>query len=160
MSCDSSNVGRVAADATACSGDFNSSCVRCPPAWRLVLALLWAALLATDVLSAPTITITSLPPFGVSGSMQGTVSDVDPSQYRVATFILVPGVGWFAKPTGDNPTVPINADGSWSANVDTGGMDTRATIYSAWLVPKAVPRPGAVTAPELPRSRRAECVSA
>lgn len=109
---------------------------RRPPAWRLVVALLWAALLAPDVFAAPAITITSLPPFGVSGSIRGTVSDVDPSQYRVATFILVPGVGWFAKPTGDNPTVPINPDGTWSANVDTGGMDTRATIYTAWLVPK------------------------
>jgi hypothetical protein len=109
---------------------------RCRPASSLVVALLCSALLAPDALGAPTIAITSLPPFGVSGAMQGTVSDVDPSQYRVASFILVPGVGWFAKPTGDAPTVAINPDGTWSANVDTGGMDTRATIYGAWLVPK------------------------
>jgi hypothetical protein len=117
--------------------------LRYPHTWSLVVALLCCAVLSADALCAPGITITSLPPFGVSGSMQGTVSDVDPSQYRVASFILVPGVGWFAKPTGDDPTVPINPDGTWSANVDTGGMDTRATIYSAWLVPEGyrVPAP-------------------
>ena len=71
--------------------------------WSLVIALLCGAVLSADALCAPGITITSLPPFGVSGSMQGTVSDVDPSQYRVALFIPVPGVGWFAKPTGDDP---------------------------------------------------------
>ena len=47
---------------------------RCWPASSLVVALLCSALLAPDALGAPTIAITSLPPFGVSGSMQGTVS--------------------------------------------------------------------------------------
>jgi hypothetical protein len=114
-----------------------------PRTWSLVVALQWGAVLSADALGAPGITITSLPPFGVSGAMHGTVSDVDPSQYRVASFILVPGLGWFAKPTGDDATVPINPDGTWSANVDTGGMDTRATVYSALLVPKGyrVPAP-------------------
>ena len=49
--------------------------------------------------STPAIAITSVPDFGTTGLMHGTVAGVDFSQYRVAAFIYVPGLGWYTKPS-------------------------------------------------------------
>jgi len=62
------------------------------------------------------------------------VTGVDFSQSRVAPFIYVAGLGWYTKPSFAVPTVPINSDGTFSANVTTGGLDSRATIFCAALV--------------------------
>lgn len=86
----------------------------------------------------PSIQITSAPPYGSPGSLQGTVSNVSTSDYVVAPLLFVPGLGWYAKPTCAPPSVPINSDGTWSANVDTGGVDYTAAKYVAYLVPTTV----------------------
>ncbi|MEI8346850.1 MAG: hypothetical protein WCG27_05255 [Pseudomonadota bacterium] len=83
-----------------------------------------------------TIKITSIPAFGaVPGSIQGTVTGVNASSYAVAPYIQIEGVGWWTKPSFATPTVAINANGTFSAPVVTGGMDNYATLYCAVLVP-------------------------
>lgn len=101
--------------------------------------------------AAPIVQITSLPAYGVNGSMQGVVSGVtDFSAYRVAPYIQIEGSGWWTKPTAELPTVPINPDGTFSANVTTGGIDNRATIYYAALVPAETTPPIALGVANMP----------
>ena len=106
-----------------------------PRSWCLLLSLVLPPILWVQAVAAPTITITNLPLYATGGFMHGTVTGVDFSQYQVASFLYVPGLGWYRKPYDNAPTVPINPDGTWSANVNTGGLDSLATIYGAWLVP-------------------------
>jgi predicted outer membrane repeat protein len=85
--------------------------------------------------------------------MAGTVAGVDYTQYRVAAFIYVPGLGFFTKPYYALPTVAINSDGTWTVDVSTGGagsLDPKATIFAAWLVPSAYNPPIAASSPRMP----------
>ena len=94
--------------------------------------------LAASGASAQTLTITSVPPYGTLGSITGQVTGVDPATHHVATYIQIEGSGWWTKPTVENPTVPIAANGNFSADVGTGGplsLDSRATIFCAALLP-------------------------
>jgi hypothetical protein len=52
----------------------------------------------------------------------------------VAVFIDVPGYGWVSKPTCAHPLTPIQADGSWTTDITTGGSDAQATRIAALLV--------------------------
>lgn len=97
----------------------------------LLSGILSAAVAHADAL----ITITGLPPYGGDGFLQGIVTGVDTSQYKVAPFIHIEGGGWWTKPTFGAPTVPIAANGFFSADVVGGGLDDRATIYCAHVVP-------------------------
>lgn len=86
----------------------------------------------------PKITITNVPPSGVSGSASGTVKGVDPSEYKVAVYIYVSG--WWTKPYWDSPLTEIKSNGKWSCDIDTGGDDIHSTRVAAFLVPaKYVP---------------------
>src|SRR5438445_5983570 len=87
---------------------------------------------ARDVPAA--IRITQIPTYAVDGVLRGTVAGVDPAQFRVAVYVQIEGLGWWTKPTFDAPTVPINPDGTFLADVSTGGIDNRATIFYAALV--------------------------
>src|SRR5262249_40308907 len=49
--------------------------------------------------------------------------------------------GWWTKPTRDERTVPINPDGTFVADVATGGLDNRATIFAAALIPAGATPP-------------------
>ena len=112
------------------------------PATLVVLAALM--LLAPRATSAdPTIKITSVPAYGGSGFLQGVVSGVPFEQYRVAPYIQIEGAGWWTKPTFATPTLPINGDGTFAANVFTGGLDNRATIFCVALLPVGVTPPPA-----------------
>ena len=84
--------------------------------------------------ATPTIVITNLPAYGSSDNLSGIVVDVAPASYRVAVFIYVPGYGWVSKPTCAQPLTVIASDGSWTANVTTGGSDQLATRMAALLV--------------------------
>lgn len=84
--------------------------------------------------AAPAIEIADVPPYGVDGFVNGSVTGVDPSAYKVAPFIHIEGVGWWTKPTFTEPAVAIASDGSFSADVANGGLDNRATIYCVYLV--------------------------
>ena len=104
----------------------------------LVLAL------ATASAGAQTLDISSLPTYGTLGSITGQVTGVDPITHHVATYIQIEGSGWWTKPTIASPTVPIAPNGTFTANVGTGGpasLDSRATIFCAALLPIGVSPP-------------------
>ncbi len=99
-------------------------------------------------LLAAAIEITEVPAYGSGGAIRGQVSGVDPADYRVAPYIQIEGAGWWTKPTFANPTVPINADGTFQVNIGAG--DSRATIFSAALVPTGTVPPRASGAGRIP----------
>ncbi|HEX4348916.1 MAG TPA: glycoside hydrolase family 16 protein [Verrucomicrobiae bacterium] len=79
--------------------------------------------------------ITNLPAYGTTASLQGCVLGANPATQSVAVFIYVPGYGWVTKPTCAQPLTAIQSNGSWSANITTGGAsDTLATRVAALLV--------------------------
>jgi hypothetical protein len=97
----------------------------------------WALLAASCVCAgaaAPTVIITNLPPYGSTNHLGGVVLNASPAAYRVAVFINVPGYGWVTKPNCAQPLTLIQPDGSWSANITTGGSDQLATRIAALLV--------------------------
>lgn len=85
----------------------------------------------------PAIRVQSLPGYGTSGAMRGVVTGVDTTAYRVAGYIYIDGGGWWTKPTHQTPTVPLGTDGSFELDVTSGGLDDRATIFCAALIPAA-----------------------
>ena len=98
------------------------------------------------------IQITGIPPYAVDGFVSGIVTGVDPAMYRVAPYIQIEGSGWWTKPTLASPTVQINADGTFSADVATGGIDNRATIFCTALIPVGVMPPPAMGGERIPAS--------
>ncbi len=82
----------------------------------------------------PSITITLLPPYGSRKDLQGEVMCADPADYQVAVAIFVNG--WWSKPSFEQPTVPIQSDGTWTTDVTTGGTDPLATRFAAYLLPR------------------------
>ncbi|HEY9206245.1 MAG TPA: hypothetical protein VIO58_10030 [Candidatus Methanoperedens sp.] len=83
--------------------------------------------------ATPTIEFTYVPPYGSSDNLQGKVTNITPADYKVAVYIYVSG--WWTKPTFAQPLTSINADGSWTCTIVTGGSDQYATIIKAYLVP-------------------------
>ena len=49
-------------------------------------------------------------------------------------YIRVNG-GWWIKPTYAQPLTNINCDGTWSADIVTGGVDQNATDITVYLIP-------------------------
>jgi len=97
------------------------------------------------------IQITSVPALGAAGFAEGAVSGIKLSEYAgVAVFIKVSG-GWWTKPYFSDPITKIQSDGTWKADIATGGHDPDATAIRAYLVPKGVEVPamsGGSTFPE------------
>lgn len=81
----------------------------------------------------PAIEFTYVPPFGGFENLKGQVWHIDPADYKVAVYIYVSG--WWTKPTFANPLTTIQIDGSWIADITTGGADETATRIAAFLVP-------------------------
>jgi hypothetical protein len=106
-------------------------------------------------LADPTIKIIGVPQYGGTGLLQGVVAHVPFDQYRVAPYIQIEGLGWWTKPTVATPTVPINGDGTFAANVFTGGLDNRATIFCVALLPAGVTPPLATGSHRVPASLNA-----
>ena len=108
---------------------------RQPP--KLRSQWLWACLSASCVYaqaSAPSVIITNLPACGSTSKFGGIVLNASPATSSVAVFIIVPGYGWVTKPTCAQPLTPIQADGTWTADITTGGSDALATRIAALLV--------------------------
>ena len=104
------------------------------PIWSW-LAILFAALVSAGAAPAPSILITNLPAYGSGSLLAGLVLNANTTTNAVAVFIYVPGYGWVTKPTCAQPLTPILPDGSWVANVATGGAgDLTATRFAALLV--------------------------
>jgi hypothetical protein len=99
------------------------------------LTLSFALLSAPCDAAVPAILITNLPAYGVTAPLAGVVLNANPATHKVAVFIYVPGYGWVSKPTCAQPLTTIQANGSWSANITTGGAgDLTATRVAALLV--------------------------
>jgi len=100
--------------------------------------------------AAPAIVITNLPTYGSLDNLAGIALGITPASYRVAVFIYVPGYGWVSKPTCVQPLTAIAPDGSWTADIITGGSDQLATRVAALLVRTNYAEPcisGVVTLP-------------
>jgi hypothetical protein len=78
--------------------------------------------------------LTNVPAYGSAVSLSGLVLNAAPAGNAVAVFIYVPGYGWVSKPTCAQPLTPIQADGSWTANITTAASDAQATRIAALVV--------------------------
>ncbi len=85
-------------------------------------------------LCQPPIAITHVPDWGTSEDLRGRVECVEPEKHEVAVYLFVAN-GWWTKPTWDEPLTPIQADGTWTCDITTGGIDEQGTEIAAFLVP-------------------------
>lgn len=88
---------------------------------------------------APNLVFTFVPAMGSAEYLQGRVDCVDPSMHKVAVYVFVQG--WYTKPYYDAPSTVIRADGTWTANIVTGGADACATKIAAFVLPNSVETP-------------------
>lgn len=112
---------------------------------------------------AQSLAITSSPNYGASGSITGIVSGVaNPAAHGVAVYIHIEGAGVWTKPTFAAPVTPVLANGTFTANVTSGGLDDRATVLCAVLLPPGFTTPpvaaGAATFPVIPQALATACV--
>jgi len=130
----------------------------------LRLGRVWGLILLASVSfgglgAAPTLVITNIPAYGASGNLQGFVLGANAATQAVAVFIFVPGFGWVTKPTCALPLTTILPDGSWSANINTGGGDATATRVAALLVGTNYNQPCVLGLPNLPTNVYAQAVA-
>ena len=109
--------------------------------WACLAGIIVTPAGVTTVLAASSIVFTSVPPYGSFNNLNGVVHGVDPANYRVAVFINVGGAGWFTKPTCAAPLTTIQTDGTWTADITTGGSDQDATQIAAYVVPANFSQP-------------------
>jgi exo-beta-1,3-glucanase (GH17 family) len=89
---------------------------------------------------------TYVPPYGSSGALEVQVTGVQPADYVLATYIEVSG-NWWTKPTLAQPTVLINADGTATIPIDTGGIDQLATDIAVFMIPSNTSPPTVLGGP-------------
>jgi len=107
--------------------------------------------------ASPAIVITNLPAFGALGNLSGFITNASPATNSVAVFIFVAD-GWYSKPSCVSQLTPIQANGSWSANITPVSSDTNATEIAAFLVPSNYSLPCAAGATGLLIPTNAEAV--
>lgn len=93
---------------------------------------------------APLIELAYVPPYGSFDDLQGRVRHVEPARCAVAVYIFAPwpeGGGWWSKPTHASPLAVVRADGSWTVDITTGGVDDKASRIAAFLLPKGYQPP-------------------
>jgi hypothetical protein len=78
------------------------------------------------------IEFTHIPPYGSFENLKGKVSNVNPSDHKIAVYIYV--YGWWTKPYWAAPLTQIRSDGTWECDVTTGGNDHLATKIAAFLI--------------------------
>src|ERR1700754_4552856 len=106
-----------------------------PEVFRRALTICLFGICFSGFAVSPAVVITNLPAYGTTDTLKGYVIGADPAKQALAVFIYVPGFGWVNKPFCSPLLVPILPDGSWSANITTGGSgDTTATRIAALLV--------------------------
>jgi hypothetical protein len=107
--------------------------------------------------ASPEIAFDHMPPYNSFDDLHGQVNCITSADYKVAIFIFVSG--WWTKPLWDTPTIPIQSDGSWSADITTGGVDQQATRIAAFLVPDGFSPPLMRGEQELPAELFANAVT-
>ena len=89
--------------------------------------------------SEPDLLFTYVPPYGSYHNVRGKVVNMDPSEFKICTFIKV-GSTWWMKPYWSRPLTTIGSDGNWSVDYTTGGIDQNASKINCYLVsPDFVP---------------------
>jgi hypothetical protein len=122
--------------------------------------MLFAILTAPCDAATPSIIITNLPAYGVDAPLSGVALSASPVSNAVAVFIYVPGFGWVTKPTCAQPLTTIQPNGSWSADVGTGGAgDLTATRFAALLVNTNFNLPCVLGMPTLPTNAYAQAIA-
>jgi len=110
-------------------------------------------------MAGPSLEITNTPAFGSFENLGGHVLGADPSSHRVAVFIYVPSAGWWSKPYCDSPLTLIQPDGSWTADITTGGADEFATKIAALLVGTNYAEPCVTGSAVLPTNVTAQAIA-
>ena len=110
-------------------------------------------------LASPAITLANVPAFGSFDNLSGVVIDAAPDTHRVAVFIYVPSAGWWSKPYCDPQLTTIRPDGSWTADITTGGADQNATRITALLVSTNYNEPCVMGPAILPSSVTAQAIA-
>lgn len=82
----------------------------------------------------PTIQLSNVPARGSFTDLFGRVQHVSPCQCQVAVYIRVNNL-WYTKPFNNAPLTSLALDGTWRADITTGGVDERASDIAAFLVP-------------------------
>ncbi len=96
---------------------------------------LFAALWCGAAVGQPKLELTHVPPYGSFEGLEGRATGVTPGEAKVAVVIFVPGAGWWSKPTAASPLTSLRPDGTWTAQVTTGGTDHKATRIAVFLLP-------------------------
>lgn len=122
----------------------------------------------------PLVSFTHVPALGGVDDLRGRVQHVVPQDYGVAVYIFVENAarqdptglfgtavsgGWWNKPTWDAPATQIACDGSWTADITTGGDDAFARKIAAFLVPSSYAPPLLSGDAELPQELLESSVS-
>ena len=107
----------------------------------ILFFLATVAIVAPSAQAADSIQFTSVPPYGSQSNLFGQVHGVNPANFRVAVLIYLDGLGWFSKPTCATPLSTIAADGTWTADITTGGIDSNAVRIAAFVVPSTFSQP-------------------
>src|SRR5438445_4257790 len=132
---------------------------RSAASFRLRLVAVLLGLTSAPMVAAPRIAITNLPPYNSRDDLGGVAPGADHVSNAVAVFIYVPGYGWVSKPTCAQPLTTIRPDGSWAADITTGGSDQLATRVAALLVPTNYAEPCVDGAAALPGNVYSQAVA-
>jgi hypothetical protein len=124
------------------------------------LAISFAVTSAQSSAAIPSILITNLPAYGSMGRLAGVVLNANPATNAVAVYLYVPDYGWVTKPTCAQPLTTVQANGSWSADITTGGAgDLTATRVAALLVSTNFNQPCVLGLPNLPTNVYAQAIA-
>ena len=105
----------------------------------------------------PMIEFTYVPPLGSYERLQGQVWYVNPADYKVVVYIYVLD-NWWVKPSFAEPLTTIQANGSWSTDIVTGGVDELATQIAAFLIPNGY-NPPTMPTPTLPTQLEQDAIA-
>jgi exo-beta-1,3-glucanase (GH17 family) len=109
----------------------------------------WSSSVVNCDPNSPKLRFTSVPPLGSFDNLFGQVCGVKAADFRIVVYIKV-GNGWWVKPFANQPLTTIANDGSWSADITTGGFDSSATVIVAYLVPNGFSPPILLGSPTIP----------
>jgi len=86
-----------------------------------------------------TFSVTSCPNIGEFTNLIGQCYGLNPTDYHVIVYIQVNN--WWIKPYTGWPLTTIGGNGVWNCDVTTGGVDSTATKFVAFLVPATYTSP-------------------
>ncbi|MFH1174917.1 MAG: hypothetical protein V1725_07315 [archaeon] len=87
----------------------------------------------TKLASQPQVLFTHVPPLNSYENLQGRIVNVLPQNFKTTTYINVNGT-WWVKPYANTPLTSIAANGTWTTDITTGGIDQTAGIINTYLV--------------------------